>query len=175
MSQEFESDFDDIGRTRSGKKYKVAFSSPIFEDSSNSIRQQSPSTTEEPEGGIPYHPYTPQKQTGTQNNPVGTPSSSSQSVPTPVTAPSRTPLSGSTPVSQNPPQRNRMGDDMKLPIFKGTGAEDPEQHWFLCEAMWTIKTINDDNLKLVQLVTTLRDRALTWYIKYTTLPRSRTP
>ena len=82
MSQEFESDLDDIGRTRSGKKYKVAFSSSIFEDSSNSIRQQSPSTTEEPEGGIPYHPYTPQKQTGTQNNPVGTPSSSSQSVPT---------------------------------------------------------------------------------------------
>ena len=61
---------------------------------------------------------------------------------------------------------------MKLPIFKGTGAEDPEQHWFLCEAMWTIKTINDDNLKLVQLVTTLRDRALTWYIKYTTLPKT---
>ena len=77
MSQEFESDFDDIGRTRSGKKYKVDFSSPIFRDSSDSIRQQSPSTTEEPEGGIPYHPYTPQKQTGTQNNPVGTPSSSS--------------------------------------------------------------------------------------------------
>ena len=122
MSQEFESDFDDIGRTRSGKKYKVAFSPPTFEDSSHSIRQQSPSTTEEPEGGIPYHPYTPQKQTGTQNNTVGTPSSSSQSVPTPVTTPSPTPLSGSTPVSQNLPQRNRMGDDMKLPIFKGTGA-----------------------------------------------------
>ena len=50
-----------------------------------------------------------------------------------------------------------MGDDMKLPIFKGTGEEDPEQHWFLCEAMWTIKTINDDKIKLVQLVTTLRD------------------
>ena len=42
-----------------------------------------------------------------------------------------------------------MGDDMKLPIFKGTRAEDPEQHWFLCEAMWTIKAINDDNIKLV--------------------------
>ena len=61
---------------------------------------------------------------------------------------------------------------MKQPIFKGTGAEDPKQHWFLCEAMWTIKEINDDNLKLVQLVTTLRDRALTWYIKYTTIPRT---
>ena len=65
MSQEFESDFDDIGWTRSGKKYKVYFISPVSEDSSDSIRQQSPSTTEEPEGGIPYHPYTPQKQTGT--------------------------------------------------------------------------------------------------------------
>ena len=61
MSQEFESDFDDIGRTRSGKKYKVDFSSPIFEDSLASTRQQSHSTTEGTEGGIPYHTYTPQK------------------------------------------------------------------------------------------------------------------
>ena len=82
MSQEFESDFDDIGRTRSGKKYKVDFKSPIFEDSPDHTRQQSPSTTEGSEGGIPYNPYTPQKQTGTQNNPVGTPSSSSLKVPT---------------------------------------------------------------------------------------------
>ena len=59
MSQEFESDFDDIGRTRSGKKYKVDFRSPIFEDSSDSTRQQSHSTTEGTKGGIPYHPYTP--------------------------------------------------------------------------------------------------------------------
>src|SRR5882762_7404983 len=63
-----------------------------------------------------------------------------------------------------------MGDDMKLPTFKGTGVEDPEKHWFLCEAVWTIKGIQDDNIKLVQLVTTLRDRALTWYMKYTTAP-----
>ena len=56
---------------------------------------------------------------------------------------------------------------MKLPTFKGTGAEDLEQHWFLCEAVCTIKGIQDDNIKLVQLATTLRDRALTWYMKYT--------
>ena len=95
MSQEFESDFDDIGRTRSGKKYKVDFRSPIFEDSSDSTRQQSHSTTEGTEGGIPYHPYTPQKQTETQNNPVGTPSSSSQAVPITATSPPLTPPSGS--------------------------------------------------------------------------------
>ena len=59
MSQEFESDFDDIGRTRSGKKYKVDFRSPIFEDSSDITRQQSHSKTEGIEGGIPYHPHTP--------------------------------------------------------------------------------------------------------------------
>ena len=59
MSQDFESDFDDIGRTRSGKKYKVDFRSPIFEDSSDNTRQQSHSTTEGTEGGISYRPYTP--------------------------------------------------------------------------------------------------------------------
>ena len=120
MSQEFESDFDDIGCTRSGKKYKVTFGSPVLGDSSDNIRQLSPSPIEEPEGGIPYQPYTPQKQTGTQSNPVGTPSSSSQTVPTATTSPSPTLLSGSNPVNQNPPQRSRMGDDMKLPTFKGT-------------------------------------------------------
>ena len=61
MSQEFESDFDDIGCTRSRKKYNVDFISPIFEDSSDNTRQQSHSTTESTEGAIPYHPYTPQK------------------------------------------------------------------------------------------------------------------
>ena len=39
--------------------------------------------------------------------------------------------------------------------------------------MWTIKEINDDNSKLVQLVTTLREQALTWYMKYTSaVPRT---
>ena len=41
MSQEFESDFDDIGCTRSGKKYKVDFRSSIFENSSDHTREQS--------------------------------------------------------------------------------------------------------------------------------------
>ena len=157
MSQEFESDFDDIGCTHSGKKYKVDFRSSVFENSPDHTREQSHSNTERTEGGIPYHPYTPQKAIGTQNNPVGTTSSSSHTVHTIATSPTSTPPSGSHTTNQHPLRRNRMGDDMKLSIFKGTGAEDPEQHWFLCEAMWTIKTINDDNIKLVQLVTTLRD------------------
>ena len=69
MSQEFESDFEEIGCTRSGKKYKVDFRSSFFEDSSESTREQSQSNTERTVGGIPYHPYTPQKSTETQNNP----------------------------------------------------------------------------------------------------------
>ena len=39
MSQEFESDFDELGRTLSGKKYKVDFRSSIFENSSNNTRE----------------------------------------------------------------------------------------------------------------------------------------
>ena len=38
MSQEFQSDLDDIGRTCSGKKYKLYFRSSIFEDSPDNTR-----------------------------------------------------------------------------------------------------------------------------------------
>ena len=57
MSQEFESDSEEIGCTRSGKRYKVYFRSSFFEGSSDSTREQS--NRERKVGGIPYHPYTP--------------------------------------------------------------------------------------------------------------------
>ena len=59
MSQEFESDFDELGRTCSGNKYKVDFRSSVFENSSDNTREQSHINTERTEGGIPYHPCTP--------------------------------------------------------------------------------------------------------------------
>ena len=40
MSQEFESDFEEIGCTHSGKKYKVDFRSSFFEDSLDSTRER---------------------------------------------------------------------------------------------------------------------------------------
>jgi hypothetical protein len=59
-----------------------------------------------------------------------------------------------------------MADEMGLPTFRGDGSEDPDQHWFLCEAVWSIKNITDDALKRAQFSTTLRDRALSWYMKF---------
>ena len=35
------------------------------------------------------------------------------------------------------------GDDAKLPLFHGNATEDPQQYWFLCEAVWTIKQAQD--------------------------------
>ena len=61
-----------------------------------------------------------------------------------------------------------MGDDIKLPIFQGTGAEDLDQHFFLCEAVWNIKQVQNDDIKKAQLTTTFRDRALTWFMKFST-------
>ena len=61
-----------------------------------------------------------------------------------------------------------MGDDIKLPVFWGTGAEDPDQHLFICEAVWNIKQVHNDDIKRVQLTTTFRDRALTWFMKFST-------
>ena len=61
-----------------------------------------------------------------------------------------------------------MGDDIKLPIFRGIGAEDLDQHFFLCEEVWNIKQVHNDDTKKAQLATTFRDRALTWFMKFST-------
>ena len=34
-----------------------------------------------------------------------------------------------------------MADEMRLPIFRGDGYKDPDQHWFLCEGVWNIKNV----------------------------------
>jgi hypothetical protein len=59
-----------------------------------------------------------------------------------------------------------MADEMRLLTFRGDGSEDPDQHWFLCEVVWSIKNITDEDVKRAQLSTTLRDRALSWYMKF---------
>lgn len=59
-----------------------------------------------------------------------------------------------------------MSNAMKLMIFKGIGSEDTNQFWFVVNAMWMEKQITNDNIKKAQLVTTLHDCALMWYIKY---------
>ena len=55
---------------------------------------------------------------------------------------------------------------MKLPMFHGNDTNDPEQYWFLCEAAWTAKQTTNDDVKKGQLVTTLRDRVLDWYMRF---------
>ena len=126
MSVESESDSEYIGHTRSGKRYRVDYSSSFCEDSSDNTRDQSHTHRERTEGGTSYYPFTPQKPSGTQNNPAGTPSSSSHTVHTTFIPPTFTPPSGSNTANQNPPRRNKMGDDMKLATFKGIGEEDSE-------------------------------------------------
>jgi hypothetical protein len=58
-----------------------------------------------------------------------------------------------------------MEDDMRLPIFRGDGSEDPDQHWFLCEVIWNIKNVTDEAVKRTHFSTTLRDCTLSWYMK----------
>jgi hypothetical protein len=57
-----------------------------------------------------------------------------------------------------------MEDEMRLPIFRGDGSEDPDQHWFMYEAVWNIKNVTDEVVKRTQFSTTLRDRTLSWYM-----------
>jgi hypothetical protein len=55
---------------------------------------------------------------------------------------------------------------LRLFVFHGTSRDDAEQHWFMCEAIWSVKRIKYEVMKIVRLETTFRDRALTWYMKY---------
>jgi hypothetical protein len=57
-----------------------------------------------------------------------------------------------------------MVDEMRLPTFRGDGYEDPDQHWFLCEFVWSIKNVTDEAVKRAQFSTTLRDHALRWLV-----------
>jgi hypothetical protein len=59
-----------------------------------------------------------------------------------------------------------MVDEMRLPTFRGYGSEDPGQHWFLCEVVWSIKNVTNEAVKRAQFGTTLRDHALSWYMKF---------
>ena len=52
------------------------------------------------------------------------------------------------------------GNDIKFPIFNGNGLEDPEEHCFLCEAIWTVRHVQDEPIKQAQMITTLRGHAL---------------
>ena len=59
---------------------------------------------------------------------------------------------------------------MKLPLFHGNGTKDLEQYWFMCEEIWTVKQIVDDEVKKGQLETTLWDHALDWFMKFVQVP-----
>ena len=58
------------------------------------------------------------------------------------------------------------GTDIKFLMFNGNGLEDPEQHWFLCESVWILQWIQDEDIKKAQMVTTLGIHALDWYMKF---------
>jgi hypothetical protein len=74
-------------------------------------------------------------------------------------------INSSPPHIQSGTPGRSMADEMRLPIFRGDGSEDPDQHWFLCEAVWNIKNVTDEAIKRTQFSTTLRDRTLSWYMK----------
>jgi hypothetical protein len=54
--------------------------------------------------------------------------------------------SGSTHTQSRNLERS-MAYEMRLPTFRGDGSEDPDQHWFLCEVVWSIKNITDEAVK----------------------------
>ena len=46
-----------------------------------------------------------------------------------------------------------VGDDVKLPLFHGNETKDLKKYWFLYEAVWTVKKVQDEDIKKGQLAT----------------------
>ena len=63
-----------------------------------------------------------------------------------------------------------VGDDTKLPLFHGNETDDPEQYWFLCEVVQTVKQATYDDVKKDQLATTVWGIVLDWYMKFIQVP-----
>jgi hypothetical protein len=47
----------------------------------------------------------------------------------------------------------------RLPMFHGTSKNYEEQHWFMCEAIWSMKGITYEAKNIVYLDTTFRGKA----------------
>ena len=63
-----------------------------------------------------------------------------------------------------------VGANIWLHTFNGNGAEDPEQHWFLCEAIWMARLVHNTEIRKVQMIMTLRGRALDWFMNLCVAP-----
>ena len=125
-----ESTFEEqSGLLRSGKRYNINFESYTLGQNTkpNPISPAALEPKENPSVGNP--PVTPQRRPIIPENPSQSGSHPSPSTPvagqsTPVSSPPATPSSPPTPPRST---MAHMHDDIKLPIFKGTGSEDPEQ------------------------------------------------
>ena len=138
-------DFDEqSGLLRSGKRYKrdlgpsTKYTHLSFESSDS---------TESPFVRNP--PITPQQRPIIPENLSQSESNPSPSIPVAgqSTLVSSPPPTTSPPPSPSRPVMAHMNDDIKLHVFKGTGSEDLEQFWFLCEAVWIAKNITDQDTK----------------------------
>ena len=148
---------------RSGKGYKRDFKSySLGQDTAPSpINSEDSDPEDNPSFGNP--PVTPQRSSVTPEIPSQSDCQPSPSIPTTGQSASVKPPPSTSCPPPNPPKTAmaHLADDIKLPIFKGTGSEDPEQFWFLCEAVWNVKKITDPDVRAAQLITSFRDTDLT--------------
>ena len=78
---------------------------------------------------------------------------------------------GNISVLKNTGKKPRMeGEDENVPLFQGNEIEDPKQYWFLFEAVWVVKQVQDYDIKKGQLATTFWGWVLEQYMKFVEVP-----
>ena len=157
------------GLPRSEQRYKRNFES-YSSGQTTALPPVSPPQSD-PDGNPPVTPQhrfvTPKVRLQRDRQP--SPSIPPRGQPNPVNPP---PSTACPPPHPPRPNMAHLADDIKLPIFKGMGSDDQEQFWFLCEAVWNAKSITDLDMRTAQLITSFRDRALTWFMKFSSTQHS---
>ena len=132
---------------RSGTRYRPGSADDVFEHF----------IVDREDISIPHDPSTPQKNSGKPSSIAASEQSSgtsqsnsntNQGIPQVASTTTGTSAKQIQQVIQPVPPRRSMADDIRLPVFRGTGLEDPEQHCFVCEVVWNIKQVTDDAIKI---------------------------
>lgn len=48
-----------------------------------------------------------------------------------------------------------MENEVKFPVFKGVGNENPDQFWFIVKVVWEVHGVMDENIKKATSVSAL--------------------
>lgn len=134
---------DDLGKLRSGKRYKLEGRKRNADDECKIYIDEGHSVVSKSDSGdysdIVKRPETLEK--------LVTPEVRS-TIPYKSESGTNNKESCGIPPKSTPPRKIMAGGEMNLPLFHENGSKDPQQHLFLCEVVWRVNQVINADMKV---------------------------